>query len=76
VVFTDTDRYPGWPFFLPDAKALIFAHGVNSQFSGGGAGVISGTEALAPESDLYIVDLKTGTSTILAAAMGLTSPDD
>ena len=76
VVFTDTDRYPGWPFFLPDGKAVIFARGVNPQFSGSGAGVIPGSEAFAPESDLYVTDLKSGTTTILAAAMGLTSPDD
>jgi hypothetical protein len=35
VVFTDSaDTYPGWPFFLPDNKALVFARGVNSMFSG------------------------------------------
>jgi hypothetical protein len=76
VVFTDTDRYPGWPFFLPDSKAIIFARGVNSQFSGNGAGVIPGSGALGPESDLYIVDLASGKSTILARAMGLNSDSD
>lgn len=114
VVFTDSDRYPGWPFFLPDAKAIIFSRGVNSQFSGGGVGIIdsaasgaiqgiagafpglipglptagagggmaatpAGTPGLgagAPESDLYMVDLATGATTILARAMGLTSPTD
>jgi hypothetical protein len=76
VVFTDTDRYPGWPFFLPDSKAIIFARGVNPQFSGNGAGVIPGSGALGPESDLYMVDLASGKNTILARAMGLNSDSD
>ena len=76
VVYTDTDRYPGWPFFLPDSKAIVFARGVNSEFSGAGAGVIPGSGALGPESDLYMVDLASGKSTILARAMGLTSAMD
>lgn len=76
VVYTDTDRYPGWPFFLPDSKAIIFARGVNPQFSGAGAGVIPGSGALGPESDLYMVDLASGKTTILAQAMGLNSETD
>jgi hypothetical protein len=77
VVFTDTtDTYPGWPFFLPDNKALVFARGVNSQFSGGGVGVFPGVVAGGPRSDLYIVDIASGTSTLLAKAMGLATPQD
>jgi hypothetical protein len=76
VVYTDTDRYPGWPFFLPDSKAVVFARGVNPGFSGAGAGVIPGTGIVGPESDLYMVDLATGTATILARAMGMNSAMD
>ncbi|MET0384328.1 MAG: hypothetical protein ABW321_00140, partial [Polyangiales bacterium] len=68
VVFTDTDRYPGWPFFLPDNKAVIFTRGTNSGFSGAGAGIIGGLTLMGPESDLYIVDLASGTTTVLAQA--------
>ena len=77
VVFTDkADTYPGWPFFLPDDKALIFARGVNSQFSGGGVGVFPGLAFGGPQSDLYIVDIASGTSTLLAKAMGMSTPQD
>ncbi|HKP57671.1 MAG TPA: hypothetical protein VJV78_13160 [Polyangiales bacterium] len=76
VVYTDPDRYPGWPFFLPDGRALVFARGVNPTFSGAGAGVIGGIPFAGPESDLHIVDLQTGKSTILAQAMGMKSPVD
>ena len=76
VVFTDMAQYPGWPFFLPDNKALVFARGDNPQFSGAGAGVFPGTGFLAPASDLYIVDVQRGTSTLLAKAMGLSTPQD
>ena len=76
VIFTDTDMYPGWPFVLPDSRAVVFARGQNPQFTGAGAGVLPGTEFLGPPSDLYIVDLATGTATILARAMGLNTPED
>ena len=76
VVFTDSAEYPGWPFILPDNKAVVFARGTNSQFSGAGAGVLAGLMFAAPESDLYIVDIDSGTSTLLALAMGLSTPQD
>jgi hypothetical protein len=77
VVFKDVaDSYPGWPFFLPDNKALVFARGLNPQFSGAGAGVFPGLPIAGPGSDLFIVDIASGTSTILAKAMGLNSPQD
>jgi hypothetical protein len=77
VVFTDSgDSYPGWPFFLPDNHAVVFARGVNPQFSGGGAGVFPGFPVAGPASDLYIVDVASGTSTLLAKAMGLSTPQD
>ena len=76
VVFTDTSQYPGWPFFLPDDKAVVFARGDNPQFSGAGAGVIPGTGFIGPASDLHIVDVESGSSTLLAQAMGFATPQD
>jgi hypothetical protein len=77
VVFTDKDEtYPGWPFFLPDDKALVFARGVNPQFSGAGVGVFGGLPGAGPASDLYIVDIASGSATVLAKAMGLSDAQD
>lgn len=77
VVYADpSDTYPGWPFFLPDDRAIVFSRGVNPQFSGAGAGVFPGLPGAGPQSDLYIVDLASGTTTVLAKAMGLATPDD
>ena len=80
VIFRDQGQYPGWPFVLPDNRALIFARGASATFSGEGAGVIGGAAGLdlfpGPASDLYIVDLESGTATLLASAMGMNSPQD
>jgi hypothetical protein len=76
VVYTDSSQYLGWPFFLPDGEALVFARGSNSQFSGAGAGVQGDRFNAGPESDMYIVDIETGTATLLARAMGLNAPGD
>jgi hypothetical protein len=66
---------PGWPFFLPDAKAVVFVRTDGLDFSGGGAG-IGGVVILAPASDMYIADVATGTLTILGKAMGYNSAAD
>ncbi|HVU02952.1 MAG TPA: hypothetical protein VHE30_14430 [Polyangiaceae bacterium] len=69
--------YPAWPFALPDDRALVFALGALSDFSGGGVGIQSGgTAASAPASDLYITDLGSGQSRLLARAMGFASEQD
>jgi hypothetical protein len=76
---TDTSKHPGWPFFLPDNRAVIFAIGSAADYSGSGAGLgVQGAVGLtgAPSSDLYIVDLFSGTSTLLAKAMGFNTPAD
>lgn len=70
---TDT-LYPGWPFFLPDDKAIVFALGASADFSGMGAGLFPGLSG--PASDLYIVDVAAGTSRILAKAMGYATEQD
>jgi len=77
VAFMDGSQYPGWPFVLPDNKAVIFTRGTNAAFSGNGAGVIAGTGGAGPASDLYITALNgSGTSTLLARAMGFNTPSD
>jgi hypothetical protein len=76
---SDTTKYPGWPFFLPDNRGLVFAIGSAADFSGSGAGIqcmAACTATGAPTSDLYLLDLMTGTSTILAKAVGFASPQD
>ncbi|MFI5306589.1 MAG: TolB family protein [Polyangiales bacterium] len=81
---------PGWPFFLPDDKALVFVRTDSADFTGNGAFVGAGGLAqiagpfasvaslpiVGPNSDLHIVDIATGTVTVLAKAMGYNTPDD
>lgn len=71
-------NYVAWPFILPDNKGIVCAVGPNSDFSGGGIGLGGGLalNALAPVSDLFLVDVATGTSTLLARAMGFATPQD
>jgi hypothetical protein len=67
---SDSSTYPGWPFFFPDNGGLVFAIGNQADFSGGGLGLgLAGGIATAT-SDLYVLDVASGTSTILAQAMG------
>jgi hypothetical protein len=78
---------PAFPFFLPDDAAVVFARTDGPDFtsglvgstlsnaSTGATGQQSSDQKLA-SSDLHIVDLKTGTVTMLARAMGFTTPAD
>ena len=75
----DATRFPGWPFFLPDGKALVFAIGTANDFSGMGAGIGMGATidtAAAPQSDLYVLDLASDQLKVLARAMGFASEQD
>jgi hypothetical protein len=74
-VFSDPSLYPAWPSFLPDAKALLFSLGQGSDFTGGGTG-ISAIITPGPATDLYVLDLASQTSTLLAQAMGFATPAD
>jgi hypothetical protein len=65
---TDTSKHPGWPFFLPDNGGLVFAIGSQADYSGNATG-LNGAGAAAT-SDLYVLDLASGTSTLLAKAVG------
>jgi hypothetical protein len=74
------DMRPGWPFILPDNGGAVFVRTDGADFSGNGAGVMSAAaggffgggaaQPVAPFSELSIVDLASGTSTVLAKAMG------
>jgi len=73
----DTTRYPGWPFVLPDDKAIVFALGSATDFTGLGAGLLGvSVPGLTPVSDLFILDVASGQSRILANAMGFASEQD
>jgi hypothetical protein len=83
----DADTRPGWPFFLPDDKAVVFTRTASNEFSGDGAYVGAGNllgmlgtavnvPIRGPVSDLHIVDIATGTVTLLAKAMGYDAPAD
>jgi len=73
----DAAKYPGWPFYLPDNKALVFAIGAAADFSGLGVGVIAGSPVTgAPASDLFFVDVVGGQPKVLAKAMGFASEQD
>jgi hypothetical protein len=70
---SDATTYPGWPFFFADDGGIVFAIGNQADFSGGGLGLgLMGGVGNAT-SDLYLLDVASGTSTILAQAMGFTS---
>lgn len=84
------DKLPSWPFVLPDNRAVIFQRGTTTDFSGGNVGIISiaGLDpflgafltgiipSVGPYGNLFITDLETGTTTLLAKAMGYATPAD
>jgi hypothetical protein len=79
VFATGDAKYPAWPFFLPDGKALTFAIGEAADFSGNGAGLAVAAAvgaAGAPASDVYLLDLASGKQALLARAMGFASEAD
>jgi hypothetical protein len=76
---SDSTTYPGWPFFLPDNNGVVFAIGNQADYSGGGLGLgVMGMGMIitTSTSDLYVVDVKSGTSTLLAQAVGFATPAD
>jgi hypothetical protein len=80
--------YPAWPSFLPDNKAVLFVRTNSAEFSSFASeiqtGVTTFTPALtgqtqpdtAPRSDLYLADVASGKTTLLAKAMGFDSVND
>jgi hypothetical protein len=73
---SDSSTYPGWPFFLPDDGGIVFAIGNQTDFSGGALGLgLTGAIATAT-SDLYLLDVASNGSVLLAKAMGFAAAAD
>jgi hypothetical protein len=73
---SDSSTYPGWPFFLPDNGGVVFAVGNQADYSGGGLGLGLMGGIANSTSDLYLADVASGTSTLLANAVGFASTAD
>lgn len=73
-LYTATDKFVGWPAFLPGQSALVFTQGTGANFSGGDVGIVP--VLVGPPTDLFIVDTATGAPMLLAQAMGFRSADD
>jgi hypothetical protein len=67
-VYSDANKYPGWPFFTPDAASVIFALGDSSNFASLRAPPIQASPSDVAASNLFIVDIATGMSHQLSAA--------
>jgi WD40-like Beta Propeller Repeat len=57
-LFTDANKYPGWPFFTPDGKQVIFSLGVAPNF----ASEPSPPQFNAGSAQLYVVDVASKTA--------------
>jgi hypothetical protein len=68
-------NYLGWPFVLPDKRAVIFSITTRADFGGAGVGIMGGA-ATGPASDLAIVDIQTGKVFLLAQAIGFRTQAD
>lgn len=73
-VVTDS-HFLGWPFVLPDNRAVVFSVTEASDYSGGGVG-INALTTRGPFSDLGIVDLGTKKVMLLAKAIGFATEAD
>ncbi|HVW28747.1 MAG TPA: hypothetical protein VHC69_25450 [Polyangiaceae bacterium] len=73
-LYAATSKYVGWPAFLPDASAVVFAQGDAPDFSGLGAGLIP--VIVGPQTDPFIVDTTTRMPLLLAQAAGFHSASD
>jgi hypothetical protein len=77
VIYKDANNYPGWPFFTPDGKYVMFAMGAGSNFASippasfSGVGPVQASASDVANSDLYIVCLHSpGTAHPLDLANG------
>jgi hypothetical protein len=65
VVYNDAKNYPGWPFFTPDSKNVVFAMGPSSNFASippasfSSVGPVQASASDVTTSDLYMVRLAT-----------------
>jgi hypothetical protein len=77
LIYNDPTNYPGWPFFTPDSKNVIFAMGPGSNFASippasfSGVGPVQAAASDVASSDLYMVRMaKPGTAQALNLANG------
>jgi hypothetical protein len=66
-VFHDANRYPGWPFFTPDSKAVVYFVGSAPNF----ASTSNPPANSVAQGNLYLVDLASGVAHALDGANGL-----
>jgi hypothetical protein len=57
-IFTDSTKYPGWPFFTPDDKDVIFSLGNDNNF----ATEEPPANTVLNSAHLYVIDVASGTS--------------
>ncbi|MDP9002952.1 MAG: hypothetical protein M3O46_22910 [Myxococcota bacterium] len=69
MIFHDPNLYPGWPFFTPDSRKVVFVVGDANNF----ATTHNPPNQTIAKSDLYIVDAAGGTAQPLDAANGYTN---
>ncbi len=68
-LYHDDTKFPGWPFFTPDAKQVIFTLGNGSNF----ASELPPVGTLLYAAQLYAIDVATATSHRLDQASGYDS---
>lgn len=80
VIYSDPKNYPGWPFFTPDSKNVVFSMGPSSNFASippasfSSVGPVQASAADVTTSDLYMVRLATpGTAQSLDLINGFRS---
>ncbi len=67
VIYTSATLYPGWPFFTPDSKSVVFVLGDADNF----ASTHNPPGQMVAKGDLYVIDVATNTVRALDAANGL-----
>jgi hypothetical protein len=74
LLFMDSELSPAWPFVLPDDLGIVFTRTASAEFSGEGVFINGAT--IGPSSEVYVLDIASGKSTILARAMGYATSND
>src|SRR5205814_10077097 len=71
VIFKNDTLFPGWPWFTPDNKEVVFVLGNTQDYVSGYPGR---TSPLIASSDLWAVDVSTGNARQLFRANGYMIP--
>jgi hypothetical protein len=69
-IFSDPNKYPGWPFFTPDGSRVVFYMGDSPHFASLTSIPFPLSDADVAKGDLYIVDIASGKSHALDATNG------